>query len=186
MSEFSDTPFGKKVGKDATHLAWLGAALAVIGVAALVFPLVSTLLITLFVGWLLVISGFASLMIAFSIRGAGPFFGALLFSLLTIAAGIFIIATPIAGEITITISLGVLFMVQGAFESVLAFDLRPARGWGWVLVSALASIFLSIIILSGLPKLSLVALGILIGVNFISSGIAYLSVGLAVRREATH
>ncbi|KUR76789.1 HdeD family acid-resistance protein [Novosphingobium sp. Fuku2-ISO-50] len=183
MTAFADTPFGQKVSKDAAHLAWLGAALVVLGSAALVFPLVSTLVITVFVGWLLVISGFAGLMIAFSIRGAGPFFAALLFSLLTIAAGTFIIATPIVGEIAITISLGVLFMVQGAFESVLAFELRPARGWISMLISAAASILLSLIILCGLPKLSLIALGILIGINFISSGIAYMAVGMTVRRE---
>ena len=87
------------------------------------------------------------------------------------------------GELVITISLGALFMVQGTFETVLAFELRPARGWGWMLFSALASIALSIIILVGLPKLSLVALGIMIGVNYISSGLAYLFIGGAVKRE---
>ena len=125
-----------------------------------------------------------SLFVAFSIRGAGPFFGALLFSLLSIAAGAFMVARPTLGELAITISLGALFMVQGAFEAVLAFELRPARGWGWMLLSAVASVVLSIIILSGLPTLSLVTLGILIGVNFISSGLAYLFVGGAVKREA--
>jgi len=184
MSAFADTAFGKAVRKESSHLMWLGVALLVIGVAALVFPMVSTLVATLFVGWLLIITGALSLVVAFSIRGAGPFFGALLFSLLSIAAGAFIIARPIYGAIAITLSLGVLFMIQGAFEAVFAFELRPARGWGWMLVSAAASVVLSIVILTGLPTLSLVALGILIGVNFITSGIAYLSIGRTIRREA--
>ena len=55
----------------------------------------------------------------------------------------------LAGAITIT--LGALFMIQGAAELVLAFELRPARGWVWVLLSALASIVLSLVIVSGLP-----------------------------------
>ncbi|HXQ46445.1 MAG TPA: DUF308 domain-containing protein, partial [Caulobacteraceae bacterium] len=135
-------------------------------------------------GWLLIISGALSLWVALSIRGAGPFFGALLFSLLSIAAGVFIIARPGVGALAITIALGSLFMVQGAFEAVFAFEVRPARGWGWMLLSAIASIVLSVIILSGLPAMSLVTLGILIGVNFISSGLAYLLVGGAVKREA--
>lgn len=184
MTAFVDTPFRAEVRKEASHLMWLGAALLAVGVVALVFPMISTLVATLFVGWLLIITGFMSLFLAFSIRGAGPFFGALLFSLLSIAAGAFMIFRPTLGEIAITIILGALFMVQGAFEGVLAFELRPARGWGWMLLSAVASVVLSIIILSGLPKLSLVALGIIIGVNFISSGLAYMFVGGAVKREA--
>ena len=62
---------------------------------------------------------------------------ALLFSLLSIAAGAFIIARPQLGELAITISLGALFMVQGAFEIALAFAVRPARPWVWMLLSAL-------------------------------------------------
>jgi uncharacterized membrane protein HdeD (DUF308 family) len=161
---------------------WLGAALLVVGVVALAFPMFSTLVAALFVGWLLIITGAISLFVAFSIRGAGPFFGALLFSLLSIAAGAFILARPTIGELALTISLGALFMVQGAFEAALAFELRPARGWGWMLFSAMASVVLSIVILAGLPQLSLITLGILIGVNFISSGLAYLFIGGAVNR----
>jgi uncharacterized membrane protein HdeD (DUF308 family) len=184
MSTLADTAFGKALHKEASQLMWLGVALLAVGVVALVFPMVSTLIVTLFVGWLLIIGGALSLWVAFSIRGAGPFFGALLFSLLSIAAGVFIVARPGVGALAITITLGALFMVQGAFEGVFAFEVRPARGWGWMLLSAIASIVLSIVILSGLPAVSLVTLGILIGVNFISSGLAYLLVGGAVKHEA--
>jgi uncharacterized membrane protein HdeD (DUF308 family) len=53
-----------------------------------------------------------------------------------------------------------------------------------MLLSAGASVFLSIVILSGLPKLSLVTLGILIGVNLITSGAAYLFIGGTAKGEA--
>jgi uncharacterized membrane protein HdeD (DUF308 family) len=184
MSTFADTAFGKEVRKEASHLMWLGAALVAVGVAALVFPLITTLVATLFVGWLLIITGFMTLYVAFSIRGAGPFFGALLTALLSIAAGAFIVARPATGALAITICLGALFMVQGAFEAALAFEFRPTRGWGWMLLSALASVVLSIIIISGLPAVSLITLGILIGVNFISSGVGYMFIGGTTKREA--
>ncbi len=184
MSTFIDSAVRKEVRKETSRLMWLGAALLIVGVVAVAFPMVSTLVAALFVGWLLVVTGALGLFVAFPIRGAGPFFGALLFSLLSIAAGVFILARPTIGELALTISLGALFMVQGAFEAGLAFEFRPARGWGWMLLSAAASVVLSIIILSGLPQLSLVTLGILIGVNFISSGLAYLVIGGAVNSEA--
>lgn len=169
------------VSKGANHFMWLGVALLVVGAAALIFPVMSTLVATVFVGWLLIISGLTMLFGAFSLGGAGPFFGALLSSLLSIAAGAFILMRPGVGMVGLTVCLGALFMVQGAFEMMLAFELRPARGWGWMLASALASIFLSIAIVVGLPGTSLVALGIIMGVNFISTGVAYLTLAGAVK-----
>ena len=176
--------FRTQVRKEAGRFIWLGVALLIIGVAALVFPAVSTLAATYFVGWVLVLSGAVTLFGSFSIRGAGPFFGALLLGLLSVAAGVFILARPQIGALAITLSLGAMFMLQGAFELVLAFELRAAQGWQWMLLSALASILLAIVILAGWPGTSLIALGTILGVNFISSGLAYLMVGGAVKREA--
>jgi uncharacterized membrane protein HdeD (DUF308 family) len=103
--------------------------------------------------------------------------------LLSVAAGVFVLARPAGGEVAITLTLGVMFMIQGAFEAALAFELRPLRAWTWLLMSALASMVLSLAILSGWPGTSLYALGVLIGVNFVSSGAAYLAVGMAVRQK---
>jgi uncharacterized membrane protein HdeD (DUF308 family) len=176
--------FRDHVHKESGRLMWLGAAFLVIGVLALVFPVLTTLVATLLVGWTLVFSGVAGLFGAFSVRRAGHFFGALLFALLSIAAGVFILARPGFGVLTITLTLGALFMIQGAFELALALEIRPGRGWVWMLVSAIASIVLSLAIVTGLPGTSLIALGVVIGVNFISSGLAYLMLGSAARREA--
>jgi uncharacterized membrane protein HdeD (DUF308 family) len=123
----------------------------------------------------------ASVFGAFSIRGTGPFFGALLFGLLSLAGGVFLLFRPGVGMLLLTLLVGVLFMVQGAAETFLAFEARPSKGWGWMLASALVSIVLAIVILAGWPGSSLITLGILIGVNFITSGIAHLSVAHSVR-----
>jgi uncharacterized membrane protein HdeD (DUF308 family) len=174
--------FHQQVRKEAASLVWLGVAFLAIGVAALVFPAVSTLAATLFVGWMLIISGLLAVFGAFSIRGAGPFFGALLFGLLSLAAGVFLLARPVNGELAITLALGALFMVQGAFELFLAFEVRPAPAWTWMLVSALASILLSVLIIAGWPRTSMVTLGILIGVNFASTGLGYIMIGNGAKR----
>jgi uncharacterized membrane protein HdeD (DUF308 family) len=178
-----ESPFGVQIRKGANHLMWLGGALLAVGVAALVFPVLSTLVATVFVGWLVMIFGLTTLFASFSIRAAGPFFGALLSSLLSIAGGVFILMRPDVGALGLTICLGALFMVQGAFEMMLAVQLRPAKGWVWMLVSALTSILLSLAIVSGLPGTSLISLGVIIGFNFISTGIAYMFLGGAVKHE---
>ena len=183
-ASFVENVFRTQVRKEANHLMWLGGALLLIGIVSLIFPMISSLVATLFVGWVLIFSGAATLYGAFSIRGVGPFFGALLLGLLSVAGGVFILARPGFGELGITLGLGSLFMVQGAYEAVLAFEVRPAPGWGWMLVSALASVLLSLVILAGWPGVSLIALGAIIGVNFLSSGLAFLMVGAAAKRDA--
>jgi len=158
------------------HLFWVGLAMALIGLVAIVFPVVSTLATTLFVGWMLLLAGIFLFVGSFTIHGTGPFFGALLISLLTMAVGVFLLFNPLAGAIALTVMLGVLFLIQGAFEMTLAFEMRPQAAWIWMLLSGLASIVLALIIAFGLPAISLIALGILLGINFLSTGVGYIFV----------
>jgi uncharacterized membrane protein HdeD (DUF308 family) len=189
-TSYIDPTFRAQVSKEAGRFIGLGAAFLIIGAAAVVFPAVSTLAATYFVGGALVLFGVVTLSGAFALRGvgvlraAGPFCGALFLGLLSVAAGAFIFARPHIGELAITLSLGALFIVQGAFELALTFALRGGSGRRWMLLSAAASFLLAIVILAGWPGTSVVALGTIMGVNFVSSGLAYLMVGAAVKREA--
>ena len=180
-STFGESLFHRRLKDASSKLHWFGIALVVLGVAAIVFPMVSTLVATLFVGWVLLISGILALAGSFSIHGAGPFFGALLLGLLSLAAGVFLVLHPLAGALALTLLAGMVFMVQGAFELVFAFEMRPLNGWVGMLLSAIASILMALIIIGGWPGISLVVLGILLGVNFISSGLGYLFVGRVMK-----
>jgi len=170
-----------RLRESARHLLWVGLAMSVVGIVAIVFPVISTFATALFVGWMLLLAGIFLFVGSFTIHGTGPFFGALLISLLTIAAGVFLLFNPLAGAIALTVMLGILFMIQGAFEITLAFEMRPHAAWVWMLLSGLASVVLALIIAFGLPAISLVALGILLGINFLSTGLSYI---FASRRSA--
>jgi uncharacterized membrane protein HdeD (DUF308 family) len=174
-------PIGERLKTATRQLMWLGLAMIVLGACALVFPLVSTFAVTLFVGGLFFVFGVISLSVAFTMSGAGPFFGALLFALASIGAGVFLMFNPAAGAVALTLIVGALFMVQGAQETVFAFEMRPASGWVAMLLSAIASILLAIIIFARWPAISLVVLGVLFGVNFISSGIGLVMVSRAAK-----
>ena len=173
--------FHTRLQTSASRLLWIGIAMVLVGAAAIVFPMVSTLVATLLVGWVFLFAGILMFAGAFSIHGTGPFFGALLVGLLTALAGAFVLFNPLAGALALTILIGVVFLVQGAYELAFAFEMRPARGWVWMLLSALASILLAAVIAVGLPSISVVALGILLGINFLSSGIGYIFIAQALR-----
>jgi uncharacterized membrane protein HdeD (DUF308 family) len=158
--------------------------MAALGVVAIVFPMASTLATTLFVGWLLLFSGVIALIGSFSMHGTGPFFGALLLSLVSIGVGVFLLFNPLSGAIALTLTLGVIFMLQGSFELFFAFELRPNSGWVAMLISAIASVVLAVIILGGWPGISQIALGTLVGVNFLTTGVGYLMISRALRPKS--
>jgi uncharacterized membrane protein HdeD (DUF308 family) len=156
------------------ELFWLGLGMTIVGIIAIGFPIVSTLATALFVGWMFLLAGVFLFVGSFTIHGTGPFFGAMLMALLMIAAGVFLLFHPLAGAMALTIVLGVLFLFQGAFELALAFEMRPHSGWVWMLLSGAASVILALVIAVGLPGISLIALGVLLGINFLSTGLGYI------------
>jgi len=180
-ASFIDSLFHGRLRAASRKLFWIGLAMVVLGTAAIVFPLVSTMVVAMLVGWVLLISGVITLVSSFSIQGTGPFFGALLLGLLSVAAGVYLLFNPPAGAVALTIMVGAIFMVQGAFETAFAFETRPHKGWGGMLFSAIASMVLAVLIMAGWPRISAVALGILFGVNFISTGFGYIFVSRALK-----
>lgn len=157
-------------------LFWTGLAFTIAGFAALMFPVVSSLATVVMIAWLLIFGGVVGVIGSFSFQGAGPFFGALLTGLLTVAVGVFMLKNPEMALKFLTLFLAIVFLVDGAFTTGTAFELRPAPGWGWILFSAIASILAGILIISGLPGTSLVVLGLLVGIRFFSGGISTMMV----------
>ena len=169
----------------ARTLFWLGVAYIALGAVALALPLVSTLAIAVYLGCTLLVSGAFLLVGSFALRGTGPFFGALLLSLVSLAMGSFLVANPLSGAVALTLVVGVIFAIQAAFELFLAFEMRPGGGSGVMAMSAITSALIALLIISGWPGgVSQVALGVLLGVNFMTSGFGYIALSRALKREA--
>lgn len=166
---------------ETSKLLRIGVALVVVGIAAIVFPILSTLVVTAFLGALLLLAGCLTIASAIIIQGSGPFFGALLISLLSIGAGVFLLLNPSAGAVALTLVLGIIFLVQSAFEIVFSLEIRPFPGWVGMLVSGLLSLLMAILIIATWPSISLIVLGIIFGVNFISTGVAYIIMSGSLR-----
>ena len=92
------------------------------------------------------------------------------------AAGVFLMVNPASGAVALTLLVGGIFVFQGASEIVLAFEMRPSGAWLSMALSGIASIAMALLIMTGWPAISAVVLGILLGVNFISTGLAYIMI----------
>jgi uncharacterized membrane protein HdeD (DUF308 family) len=182
MPAGSDEALSKRLRQDLIErlterkddIFWTGAAFSVVGILALIFPFFTTMTVAFMIGWVLIFAGAVTIYGAFSVQGTGPFFGQLLLGLLTLALGIYLMTHPSVSIVALTIMLVAIFMVDGAAQLMLAFDVRPRDGWIWVLLSGLVSIGIGFLIAAELPGSSRVALGILVGIKFLVTGIAYI------------
>jgi uncharacterized membrane protein HdeD (DUF308 family) len=164
----------ERLTKRKNEIFWTGAALAVVGILALLAPAFTTFTVALMIGWVLIFAGAVTIYGAFSVEGSGPFFGQMVLGLLMLALGVYLLMHPGVSMMALTIMLAVIFMVDGAAQLMLAFDVRPRDGWIWVLLSGLVSIGIGLLIAAELPDSSRVVLGILVGIKFLAAGIAYI------------
>ena len=168
----------------AEHRGWfmfLGIALIVIGVVAILFPLASTIAAKLVIGWLFLIGGVIQVVHAFSTQRWGAFFLDLIIGILYVIVGGWLAFFPFTGIITLTILLAVLFIVEGVIEIGMGFRVRPAGGWVWLLISGIVAIVVGFLILAGLPSTATWAIGLLVGINLIFSGVSYLFLASSAR-----
>jgi len=162
------------VAEQRTWFMILGIALIIFGTVAVIFPFMTTIAAKIFLGWLFLISGVVQIFQAFSTQKWSAFFYTLLVGILYFLAGGWLAFFPLTGLITLTLLLAVMFVAQGVLEMAMAFRLRPVEGWGWVLVSGLIALAVGVLLFAQLPSSATWAIGILVGINMISSGWAYL------------
>ncbi|MEO8419917.1 MAG: HdeD family acid-resistance protein [Hyphomicrobium sp.] len=160
----------------------LGIVLIVAGLAAIAFPLMGTIAAKLLLGWLFLIGGVMMILHAFQAPGWQGFLWELLIGILYAFAGAYLAFFPFTGLITLALVLSVLFIIEGIFEVIQAFRVRPHEGWFWLLLSGLAALAVGVLIALGLPNSAEWALGLLVGINLLFSGWSYVFLALAGRR----
>jgi uncharacterized membrane protein HdeD (DUF308 family) len=173
------------LAKKNDQLFWGGVAMAIVGALALIFPFGATLAIAIMAGWLLILAGAVTIAGAFTVEGTGPFFGELLIGLLKLALGVYLVRHPDVSMVLLTLLLAAVFVIDGAAQLAMAFELRPMDGWGWLLLAAIVAIVVGVLLAAELQAMSQITLGILLGVSFLTSGLARIMVSSRLSALAT-
>ena len=163
-----------------------GILLAVLGLAAMILPPLASLAVTIFLGWMFLISGVAGLALTFWARGMPGFWWSLVSAALAIAVGIILLAQPVQGTLTLTIVVGVYFLAEGVATIMYALEHRRelSERWSWLLVAGIMDLLIAFIIISGLPGSAEWAIGLLAGINLLFGGATLIGVALAARKRA--
>jgi uncharacterized membrane protein HdeD (DUF308 family) len=151
------------------HSLWYlvqSALMILAGIVALVYPVMSSVAVVIFLGWLLIISGVLQ---GISLIGARhvPHLWLQLVSVL----------------VTLTLLLIVFFMVEGISKVIFALTIRPLPNWGWVLASGLVGILLAFYLWANIPLTAAWLIGILLGIELICEGVALGSLALQARKS---
>lgn len=175
--------------RDAVRLHWglflaQGVAMTILGVFAIVWPQVSTVAVDVYIGVLFFISGAVGLVVMFFAPSVSAFLWSLLTAALSLLVGVLLLWHPVEGAVTLTLVLIAFFIVEGVFQIAGSIAYREVfpESWGWLLVSGIADLVLAALIVAGWPGTAGWALGLIVGVNLITSGVAVIMVAVMARR----
>ncbi len=162
-------------------LMTVGVLAILVGCVAIVVPAVASVATAIFVGWILVIAGAFLVAGAFTAHSIGTVVLRLLWALLTVIVGLWLIVEPDNGTLTLTVVLGIYFLFMGLTRTAVAFAARGQAGAGLVGLSGIAGLLIGILILAKLPSSADWAIGLLVGIDLIFAGWTLTSVALVGR-----
>ncbi|MBR0990200.1 HdeD family acid-resistance protein [Bradyrhizobium japonicum] len=164
-----------------------GILLAILGVAALILPPLASLAITIFLGWMFLISGIGGLVVTYWARSTPGFWWSLISAALAVLAGLLLLARPMQAVLTLTIVVGAYFLAEGVTTIMYALEHRRELSgrWSWLLISGLVDIAISFMVITGLPSSAEWAIGVLVGINLLFGGASLIGMALAARNSNT-
>ena len=164
---------------------WLIAAailFIVLGAFAIVEPAVAGLGVALLVGWLLIFGGISHFVSAFEGGGARRVLLQILAGVVFVIGGYYLVTHPLLALSTLTLLLAAVIIAAGVCEIITYFRLRREQASGWILFNGIVALILGALIWLHWPSSSVWAIGTLVGVNLLLTGITRLMVGLTGRR----
>jgi uncharacterized membrane protein HdeD (DUF308 family) len=163
-----------------------GIVLILLGVAAVLVPVIASLAVAIFLGWLFLMGGIVGAITTLAHRRAPGFWWSLVSALATIAAGLVLVAWPIGGAVSITVVLAAYLVAEGVASIMFAIRHRGHmhNGATWMVFNGVLDVVLAAVIAWLLPVGALWALGLFIGIDFLFGGAALVAMALEARHAA--
>jgi uncharacterized membrane protein HdeD (DUF308 family) len=185
----TSNPLAPTAGLASLRAKWgwivaLGVIYVVAGCVALGSVAAATAATVFVVGIMMVIAGVAEVFNAFQVKSWGGFLLWLALGLLYIVGGFATFENPLLAAVLLTLLLGVSLAVSGTMRMVLAFGMREGMPWIGVFLSGIVTLLLGIVILAHWPVSGIYILGLLLGIDLVFAGSAWIAVGFGLRRRA--
>ena len=162
-------------------LMFVGVLAILLGCVAILVPAVAAVGTAIFIGWLLLIVGAVLVAAAFSAHSIGSLVLRMIWAILTVIVGVWLIVEPHNGTLTLTLVLGIYFLFMGLTRTTIAFISRGQPNAGLLGLSGVAGTLIGILILAKFPSSADWAIGLLVGIDLIFAGWTLTSVALLGR-----
>ena len=166
---------------DGKRMTTFGIIAIILGILAMVAPVITGLSIALLLGLLVVVGGIVRLVWAFQAGSLGEGILKFLLAGLTLVCGMLLVANPLFASGFLTILLALYFIVDGVSE--IAVGMGSKRGW--FIFAGAVSILLGVLLWAQFPLSGAWALGILLGLKLIFIGLIMIMGGSAARSLAS-
>ena len=180
----STVPPASAVSDHGRTLVGVGVVLALLGLLAVAFPFVTGVSLSILLGALLVVGALVHAAHAFSTPGWLGSAAQIGLAVLYAVAGVALLANPVLGLVTLTLLVVGYLVVEGAVLLYMGLRLRPDASWGWTVASGALSLALAGLLWVGFPATAAWAIGLLFGVNLLSTGVALAFAGRRGTRMA--
>jgi len=164
-----------------THSTVSGVLLLLAGIFAILLPDITSLTISMLMGWLLIIGSFISIFHvtkSYNTKWMAWFKPFLLFII-----GALILYKPMTGVAAMGILLMIYFFFDGFASIMFGLEFRPIKGWIWMMFNGLVSVMIAFILLIGWPISSLWLIGLFVGISLIMDGAAMILIGTSVQKH---
>ena len=179
MSKITDT-----VATGGKNMKGFGIVTIILGIMAIAAPLITGFSVVFLVGLLVLTGGIVRMIWAIRADSLDKGIIGFVIGILTLLGGVILVTDPLLASGILTIFLAAYFLVDGLFEVVAAFKVRPASGWGWLLVCGAVSILLALLIWQQFPLSGAWAIGVLLGIKLLLVGMVMIGVGTIARSNA--
>ena len=165
---------------------WLlvtGVILVLLGVGSMIAPAIAGNAVVYLIGGLLLITGLVQLMAGWQAESWRQKLASLIHGGIATVGGIAVMAHPFYGLAALALVLAFFFAAEGVWKIFSSFSYRPVPGWIALLMSGLLDFILGILIWQQWPVSGLWAVGILVGVNLLSTGMALVALAMTWKRS---
>lgn len=160
-----------------------GIVMILFGVLALANPFAASLAVTTFIGALFLIGGIVQAWLTFQDRDGAHRLWHGIVALLNIVVGVWLVANPLAGTLSLAAVVGVLFLIMGTLRLMIGFQLAAGQLRLLLWLTGAASILIGILVFSDFEKAGSALLGLLLGIQLLADGIGLVALGFAARRK---
>jgi uncharacterized membrane protein HdeD (DUF308 family) len=175
-------PAPEQIKRTRRWLTVAGALSLLGGIVAIVLPNIASVATTIFVGWLLVFASALYTVDALSAHENRKRMALrLLLAVLTFLTGLYLLVAPLQGVFTLTVMLVIWFVAIGAARIAMGVADWGVPGAAWLVLGGVLSLVLGLLIAEQLPESAAWALGLLVGIDLIFSGVQLIDFSRRLR-----